>query len=79
MDRDFFLRFDYPKAEALIRARVLYYSQIGFYALEVHEPLDKRLGYTEAYYECFTGQVPDATAARQFRRHILDTYGGNPT
>ena len=61
--------------DALIRARVLYYSQIGFYALEVREPLQTRLGYTEAYYECFTGKTLDAARAGDFRRHIQNTYG----
>ncbi len=61
--------------QALIRARVLYYSQIGFYALEVQESLDTRLSYTEAYFEVFTGQKLKPIEAREFRHHILDTYG----
>jgi AcrR family transcriptional regulator len=73
--QSFFAAFDYPMPEALIRARVLYYSQIGFYALEIEEPLSTRLGYTEAYFECFTGQKLDPHQAEEFRRHILDTYG----
>jgi len=71
----FFSRFDYGMPQALIRARVLYYSQIGFYALEVKESLATRLDYTEAYFEAFTGKSLDTTEARQFRQHILDTYG----
>jgi AcrR family transcriptional regulator len=74
--RDFYARFGYAMPDALIRARVLYYSQIGFYALEFKEPLDTRLGYTEAYFECFTGQKLDPGLADDFRRHIIDTYGG---
>ena len=73
--QDFYTRFGYPMPEALIRARVLYYSQIGFYALEVDEDLPTRLGYTEAYYECFTGQQLSAARANAFRRHIISTYG----
>ncbi|MEM7562006.1 MAG: TetR/AcrR family transcriptional regulator [Pseudomonadota bacterium] len=71
----FFARFDYPLPEALIRARVLYFSTIGFYALEVHETLETRLGYTESYYECFTGKTIDLETADGFRQHILGTYG----
>jgi len=71
----FFARFNYPLPDALIRARVLYYSQIGFYALEMEEPLTTRLGYTESYYECFTGQKLEPQRAEEFRQHILDTYG----
>jgi AcrR family transcriptional regulator len=73
--QNFFAGFDYPMPEALIRARVLYYSQIGFYALEIEEPLSTRLSYTEAYFECFTGRKLDPKRADEFRRHILDSYG----
>ena len=73
--RKLYARFNYPMPGALIRARVLYYSQIGFYALEVREALPTRLSYTEAYYECFTGRRLAAARARDFRRHILTTYG----
>jgi len=71
----FFASFDYPMPNALIRARVLYYSQIGFYALEIEESLTTRLGYTESYFECFTGQNLDPQQAASFKQHVLDTYG----
>jgi len=77
--QDFYARFNYPMPAALIRARVLYYSQIGFYALEIEEPLNTRLGYTESYFECFTGQQLEPQRSEKFRRHILDTYGGTLT
>jgi len=73
--RQFYQRFDYPMPQALIRARVLYYSQIGFYALGTREALDTRLSYTEAYYEAFTGQQLAPLEANRFRRHILEKYG----
>jgi AcrR family transcriptional regulator len=71
----FYERFDYPMPQALIRARVLYYSQIGFYALGTSESLKTRLGYTEAYFEAFTGRLLSTLEAQQFRRYILDKYG----
>ena len=71
----FYRRFDFPMPQALIRARVLYYSQIGFYALGTRESLDTRLGYTEAYFEAFTGQQLTDMEANRFRRHIIDNYG----
>jgi AcrR family transcriptional regulator len=73
--RQFFARFDYGKPEALIRARVLYYSQIGFYALEVKESLQTRLAYTGAYFEAFTGRTLAVADANQFSKYILDSYG----
>lgn len=71
----FFASFDYPMTDALIRARVLYYSQIGFYALEIEESLTTRLGYTESYFECFTGQKLDPEHAASFKQRVLETYG----
>jgi AcrR family transcriptional regulator len=73
--RQFYLRFDYPMPQALIRARVLYFAQIGFYALGTSESLDTRLGYTEAYFEAFTGRQLSPLEANRFRRHILEHYG----
>ena len=73
--RQFYRRFDYPMPQALIRARVLYYSQIGFYALGTRESIQTRLGYTEAYFEAFTGRQLPRSEAEKFCRHILDNYG----
>ena len=73
--QNFFMRFQFKMPQALIRARVLYYAQIGFYALEVQEPLTTRLGYTEAYFECFTGHQLEPGIADRFQTHIQDTYG----
>lgn len=70
----FYQRFDYSMPDALIRARVLYFSQIGFYALEVTESLTTRLSYTESYFECFTGEKLSKTNAKRFEKHILTTY-----
>lgn len=77
--QQFYAGFDYPMPDALIRARVLYYSQIGFYALEIEEPLNTRLDYTASYFECFTGEKLDPKQAQAFRRHIVDTYGAKLT
>lgn len=55
-----FLRFKYPAAEADIRARVLYFQQIGYYALELCEPLELRLSRVADYLHAFTGVHPQA-------------------
>ncbi|MCP4765703.1 MAG: TetR/AcrR family transcriptional regulator [Gammaproteobacteria bacterium] len=71
----FYQRFDYPMPQALIRARVLYYSQIGFYALGTYDSLETRLSYTDAYFEAFTGRQLSAHESTDFRSHILENYG----
>lgn len=73
---DLFSRHGYPMPQAFIRARVIYFAQIGFYALDVKESLSTRLSYTEAYYECFTGKSLDPSQAESFRKRINDKYLG---
>lgn len=72
---DFYQRFDYSMPEAFIRARVIYFAQIGFYALDVHEDLETRLSYTEAYYLSFTGRQLETKVAERFRHHVRTAYG----
>ncbi|MEM7293165.1 MAG: TetR/AcrR family transcriptional regulator [Pseudomonadota bacterium] len=72
----FFSRFAYPMPEAFIRARVIYYAQIGFYALDVKEPLATRLSYTEAYFESFTGKALDPDTAAKNKQAIMRKFGG---
>ncbi|MBF9060868.1 TetR family transcriptional regulator [Rhodobacterales bacterium HKCCSP123] len=55
---EMFARHGYPPEEADIRARVLYYQQIGYYALELNETLEERLARVPAYLHAFTGVPP---------------------
>ncbi len=57
--RQMFLRYGFQQEEALIRARVLYYTQIGHYTLEDTEPPQVRFSHGPAYLHIFTGQVPN--------------------
>ncbi|MEM7469755.1 MAG: TetR/AcrR family transcriptional regulator [Pseudomonadota bacterium] len=53
-----FARHGYSEADADIRARVLYYQQIGYYALELNETLEDRLARVPGYLFAFTGVMP---------------------
>ena len=53
-----FTRHGYTAEGSDIRARILYYQQIGYYALDRSEPLDERIARVEGYLEGFTGQRP---------------------
>ena len=66
----FFGRFGYAMPEALIRARTIYFSQIGFYALDVQEPIATRIQYTATYFECFTGKLADPLEIEAFNQRI---------
>jgi AcrR family transcriptional regulator len=56
--RDMYLRHGYTDEDAFIRARVLYYMQIGYYAMDLGETLDQRLSHLSAYLRSFTGVEP---------------------
>ena len=53
-----FKRHGYAPEDAEIRARILYYMQIGYYALELSEPLEQRLAALRGYLVGFTGREP---------------------
>ncbi len=60
-----FARHGFDANEADIRARVLYYQQVGYYALDLGETLEERLTRVPGYLYCFTGvrPSPDEVAA----------------
>ncbi len=63
--------FGYDNPEAFIRARVIYFTQVGYYALHIKEPLAERISYLEAYFKSFTGLEIDAEKAAAYRaRHL---------
>jgi AcrR family transcriptional regulator len=67
-----FLRHGYRDRDAFIRARVLYFMQIGYYSLDLEESIAIRLTYVSDYLRAFTGREPTrhevATFAKAIRR-----------
>lgn len=61
-----FMRYGYDPAEADIRARVLYYQQIGYYALELNETVEERLSRVRLYLYAFTGVQPSDNEVAEF-------------
>jgi len=61
-----FRRHGYDRDEAFTRARILYYMQIGYYALEIGETLEERLSYSRDYIIGFTGQSASDQEIREF-------------
>lgn len=51
-------RYGYDEEIASIRARVLYYTQIGHFTLDPAETLDARVAHVPAYLITFSGQEP---------------------
>ncbi|MEM8988295.1 MAG: helix-turn-helix domain-containing protein [Pseudomonadota bacterium] len=50
-----FLNMGYSNEEAQIRARVMYYHQIGYYAMDVQEPHERRRKNLKMYRRVLTG------------------------
>ncbi len=65
-----FLRHGYEDTDAFVRARVLYFMQIGYYALELNESLEYRARYSAAYVRSFTGVEPEERDVARFLKHF---------
>ena len=64
--KQLYLRHGYEEQDAFIRARVLYFMQIGYNALELGESIETRMGYIGDYLRCFTGRQPSAQETARF-------------
>lgn len=71
-----FERFDYSVVEALTRARVLYYMQLGYDLADLNETMEQRLAMVQHYLFVFTGRQPLAQEINDFgeyaRQHWVD-------
>lgn len=63
-----FQRHGYAAEEADIRARVLYYQQLGYYALDLGESMEERLTRVRGYTYCFCGVEPSEAELEAFIR-----------
>ncbi len=71
-----FERHGFESADAVVRARLLYHSQVGYYALGTNEPLADRLAYLPYYLEAMTSSAPTAAELEAFT--ALVTAAGDP-
>ena len=66
-----FERHGYGAEEAETRARILYWMQVGYYALDLREPLEGRLARVPGYLLALTGREPapgEAEALAEYAR-----------
>lgn len=61
-----YARFGFKQKEALVRARVLYFAQIGYFAMHMQESMEDRNTLLELYYTSFTG--------RQLNKKVASKY-----
>ena len=56
----------FGETDAFVRARILYFMQIGYYALDLAETNATRLSLVEAYARGFTGEQPTTEEMAEF-------------
>ena len=61
-----FEKHGFEATDADARARILYFMQLGYHALEVQEDMHTRMSRLEPYIRGFTGQEPDGAAVAAF-------------
>jgi AcrR family transcriptional regulator len=66
-----FERSGFEPREAFIRARILYFTQVGYYTLGVREDLADRVGFADLYVKAFTGLDLDPAVRADFRNRVL--------
>lgn len=69
----FYEQHGFAPTEAFIRARVIYFTQISYYALHMDEDeaIPERMSYLEAYFRSFTGRDIDPGIAAAYRAENL--------
>lgn len=65
-----FAESGFSEREAVIRARNFYYTQMGYYALNVQETLSERLSYLPLYFETYTDRQLSHEAEQEFMRQV---------
>ncbi len=65
-----FLNHGYEAVDADARARILYFMQLGYHALEVREDMDVRMSRLGPYIRGFTGTEPDQVAINDFLEFV---------
>ena len=68
----FFRKHGYGEDDAFVRARVIYFTQVAYYALHIEESMTARLNLTEHYFRTFTGREIDNEQAAAFRRRMIE-------
>ena len=61
-----FLKFGFSQSQAEVRAMTVIYTQIGYVAMNVQEPLEQRLERAPRYVEVVTGILPTQEETRRF-------------
>ncbi len=61
----------FSQPQATIRARNIYYIQMGYYALNVRELTSTRISFLPTYFETYTDEKLSPEAEQEFRRKLI--------
>jgi len=67
---DLFRYSGFGKTESMVRARIAYFHQVGYYALAIPESIEDRLALAPFYYQTLTGRDPGPHLAEAIAQHI---------
>jgi len=67
-----FTQHGYSADEADARARILYFMQIGYHAVEMHESIEERLSRLKAFLIGFTGYEPSSQLLEEFGEYAVE-------
>ncbi len=73
---EMFARHGFTPYDADARARIVYFMQLGYHALELQEPMEVRLDRVLGFLRGFTGEEPDPGVIEDFRRFALSRNPG---
>ncbi len=63
---EMFLRHDFDPVDAVVRARLLYHSQVGYYVVGTDEPTEIRMAFLQHYLEAMTGRRAEESELAAF-------------
>lgn len=69
--RRLFIDAGYDDDEALVRARITYYHQVGYYTLGIKQSVERRRQLSPIYYRILTGFENGGTARKQSSRKAV--------
>ncbi len=70
-----FRRYGYDDMNAISRARILYFMQIGYNDAELHEPMEERMKLLPNYLSAFTGREPQPQEISEFIEYSYSIRG----
>ena len=66
----------YSDYDADARARIIYFMQLGYHALEMRESMEERMHRIKGFLKGFTGEEPDPAVMAEFKTFAMSKESG---